>query len=185
MKTIKLLLLSVATVIFISCNGNRTNRNVSESGMVTNNSNTSTTVTGKDADFVKEAANGGMMEVELGKYAGQNALNTRVKNFGAMMVRDHSKANDELRSIATGKNIAIPDAMESSKSARDLKTKTGKDFDKDYMKDMVDDHTKDIEEFKKQAENGSDAEVKAFASKCIPVLQTHLDSAKVILQALK
>lgn len=185
MKTVKLFVMLVTIVFSISCNNSRSNRNVSESGMMTNNSNVSSTVTGKDVDFVKDATYGGMLEIQLGRYAEQNAQNSRVKNFGAMMIRDHSKANDELRSIATSKNISLPEAMETEKSVRDLQKKTGSEFDKEYMKDMVDDHTKDIEEFRKQAENGSDPDLKAFASKCVPVLEAHLDSAKVILQALK
>ena len=154
---------------------------MNESGMAVNNKET-----GKDNDFVKDAASGGMMEVEPGKYAEENALNPRVKNFGEMMVRDHSKANDELRSIATNKSIALPHEQDKNdRKMADLQKKTGKDFDKAYMNMMVDDHQKDIDEFKKQADNGNDPDLKAFASKCLPILQTHQDSAKSILNALK
>ena len=189
MKTIKFLLIVIITLLFVSCNNNRARRksgtNISESGMMTNNTNTSSSVSGKDADFAKDASKGSMMEVELGKIAEQNALNPRVKNFGAMMVRDHSKANEALDSIAKAKNITLPDAMQENRDVSDLQKKTGNDFDKDYMKDMVNDHTKDIEEFKNQANNGNDADLKDFASKSLPLLQMHLDSAKAILQALK
>lgn len=186
MKTLKIFFLAGVTVFMFSCNQNRTSKKsentVNESGMAVKNSETS-----KDNDFVTDAASGGMMEVELGKYAEENALNPRVKNFGAMMVRDHSKANDELRSIASNKSITLSQTGQekNDRTMADLQKKTGKDFDKAYMKAMVDDHQKDIDKFKKQAENGNDPDLKAFASKCLPILQTHQDSAKSILNALK
>lgn len=122
------------------------------------------------------------MEVELGKYAQQNATNPRVRNFGSMMVRDHSKANDELKSIASRKNINVPTTMEDKhrEMMSDIQKKSGQDFDKEYMKAMVDDHGKDIDKFKKHAENGVDPDLKTFASKTLPVLLMHQDSAKVI-----
>lgn len=140
----------------------------------------------EDESFVKEAASGGLMEVELGKLAEQNAENPRVKKFGAMMVKDHSKANDELKSIATSKNINVPANMEDKNmdKVEDLRKKQGAEFDKDYMDLMVDDHEKDIDKFKKQAEDGKDPEIKAFASKTISVLMMHLDSAKAVRESV-
>ncbi len=186
MKTLKIFFLAAVSVFIMSCNQNRTSKKsentMNESGMAIKSNES-----GKDNDFVKDASIGGMMEVELGKYAEQNALNTRVKDFGAMMVRDHSKANEELNSIAKNKSITLPAAGENKndRMVSDLQKKTGKDFDIAYMKMMVDDHQKDINEFQKQADNGNDPDLRAFASKCLPILQTHQDSAKSILNALK
>lgn len=139
-----------------------------------------------DQGFLNEAASGGMMEVELGRYAQENAVNTRVKNFGAMMVRDHSKANEELKSLASSKSLTLPSSMDEKhmNKVNELKGKTGADFDKEYMKEMVDDHEKDVDEFRKQSENAKDADIKAFAAKTLPILQTHQDSAKAIRDAL-
>ena len=138
-----------------------------------------------DDEFIREAASGGMLEVELGRYAQQNALNPRVKQYGAMMVRDHSKANEELRGIASGKNVTISDMDDSHRrKMTDLKEKSGAEFDEAYMKEMVDDHEKDVDKFKKQAEDGKDRDVKAFAAKTLPVLLMHQDSAKSIRDAI-
>ena len=137
----------------------------------------------KDAtEFVNKAASGGMMEVELGKIAQDKAQSQRVKDFGGMMVTDHSQANDELKGIASSKNAAVPSALmpEHQKHLDDLSKKSGADFDKAYMKMMLDDHKKDIAEFKKTSEKSTDAEIKNFATKTLPVLQKHLDSAKAI-----
>jgi len=141
-----------------------------------------TPVDKSDADFAVEAANGGMMEVEMGNYAQQNASSSRVKDFGAMMVRDHSKANSELKALAASKNITLPATMgtDAHKEMEDLMKKKGKDFDKAYMNMMLDDHKKDVKAFEKAASNCKDADLKSFASKTLPVLRTHLDSTKAI-----
>jgi putative membrane protein len=127
------------------------------------------------------------MEVELGKYAQQTAQNQRVKNFATMMVKDHSKANDELKALAAKKNITLPTVLDEKHMDKmnDIKEKRGADFDKEYIKEMVDDHDKDVDKFRKQAENGEDADIKAFAAKTLPVLITHQDSAKSIRDAIK
>lgn len=140
-----------------------------------------------DAEFAAEAASAGMMEVELGRLAQTNASNQRVKNFGEMMVKDHSKANDELKQLASAKNIQLPSAPmdDHQKHIDDLRDKTGVEFDKDYMKMMVDDHKEDIKKFQDAATEVNDADLKAFAAKNLPLLQAHLDSAKVINEVVK
>jgi putative membrane protein len=135
-----------------------------------------------DSSFTMEAAHGGLMEVQLGTYAQQNASSERVKAFGAMMVRDHSKANDELKAIAASKNLTLPASMDDKmkKDMDNLMKKTGRDFDKAYMNMMLDDHKKDVKEFEKASDKCQDPDIKGFASKTLPVLRTHLDSAKAI-----
>jgi putative membrane protein len=137
----------------------------------------------KDAsDFAVEAANGGMMEVELGKMAREKAVNPRVKSFGEMMINDHSEANNNLKSIARDLNIALPDSVsdDSRREIDKLGKKKGKDFDKAYVDMMVDDHKKDIAEFRKCADNCSDSTIKNFAYVTLPVLEKHLDSIQAI-----
>lgn len=194
MKTLKYLFLISIPVVMLSCNQSQSSGK--SSGMNTTNKRTETgmgarntendQMEAKDKDFVKEAAGGGLMEVELGRYAQQNARNPRVKQFGAMMVRDHSKANEELKGLASRKNVDLSDALDNSHQNKlsDLKQKTGSDFDEAYIKEMVDDHEKDVDKFKKQAEDGEDQDLKAFAAKTLPVLLMHQDSAKSIRDAL-
>jgi len=140
-----------------------------------------------DADFAMEAADGGMTEVMLGQLAQKNGSAKDVKDFGQMMVTDHSKANDELKSLAGQKNINLPASVsaEHQQMHDDLAKKTGKDFDKAYMDMMVDDHQKDIDLFQNEANNGTDADLKAWAAKTLPTLQKHLDRAKQVRDALK
>ena len=141
-----------------------------------------------DRDFVMKAAAGGMMEVELGNIAQQNAASQRVKDFGAMMVRDHSKANDELMSFASRRSLMInqDSLMNLHKAHIDaLKKKTGASFDKAYMSMMVSDHKKDVSEFDKASKMCKDQECLAFAGKTLPVLQVHLDSAQAVNNSVK
>ncbi|MGE5419376.1 MAG: DUF4142 domain-containing protein [Chloroflexota bacterium] len=188
-------LIAALPVLLLACNNqqqNKVDKNLNDDALLVENAKVEASSSNNAEpqsveDFVKEAAIGGLMEVELGRYVEQNAANARVKNFGSMMVRDHSKANDELKSIASQKNIQLPASMDEKhmNSVNDLKKKKGAELDKDYMSDMVDDHEKDVDKFRKQSEDGKDPEIKAFATKTLPVLQTHLDSAKSIHDALK
>lgn len=140
------------------------------------------------SSFLVEAADGGMMEVLAGELAKQKAVNQRVKNFGDMMVKDHSKANDELKSLATSEKITIPAAVSDNtqKMIDKLNEKTGTDFDKAYIKMMVDDHIEDVRKFELAATDvNNNTAVKKFINKTLPVLRIHLDSAKAIQQSIK
>lgn len=135
---------------------------------------------GDSKKFVADAAQGGMMEVELGRLATQKAGSDAVRNFGMEMVQDHTRANNELKAVAARKNIEVPSDMSSSqKSTLDKLSKlSGAEFDKQYMSDMVSDHESDVKEFETQSNKGNDADVKAFAAKTLPTLQKHLQMAR-------
>ncbi|MBV8068296.1 MAG: DUF4142 domain-containing protein [Acidobacteriaceae bacterium] len=133
-----------------------------------------------DRKFVKEAAIGGLMEVQLGKLAQEKASDENIKQFGQKMVDDHTKCNDELKQAAAKDNIPVPSSLDPKDQAKiDKMSKlSGTAFDKAYVKDQVKDHEKDIREFQAEAQGGSDPNVKAFASSTVPVLQQHLQLAK-------
>jgi putative membrane protein len=140
-----------------------------------------------DAAFAKKAAIGGMAEVAMGKLAQQKAQNDQVKQFGARMVDDHSKANDELKQIASAKGIALPsepDAQHKSKMAK-MEKLSGAAFDRAYMDEMVGDHKHDVADFRKEASSGKDSDLKAFASKTLPTLEDHLKMAQATDAAVK
>ena len=133
-----------------------------------------------DAKFASEAAEGGLVEVELGKVAAQKGGTDAVKQFGQKMVDDHSKANDELKEVATKDNLTIPSSVDAKHQARidKLSKLSGDQFDKAYIKDQLKDHKKDVREFQAESENGGNPDVKAFAGKTLPVLQQHLQMVK-------
>lgn len=140
----------------------------------------------KSGKWATEAAGGGMMEVALGQTAQQQAASQRVKDFGAMMVSGHTKVNDELKAIANAKNFSLPATMpeKHQKHVDDLTKKQGKDFDKAYMKMMVNDHEEDVKKFEKAASDATDPAIRDFAARTLPVLRMHLDSAKAINKQL-
>ena len=140
------------------------------------------TLSKDDSTFVIKAADAGMTEVQLGNIAQQNAANDKVKQFGQMMVKDHSAAGDQLKKIAQSKNIMIPDSLssDSKKHVAELQKKKGKEFDRAYMKMMVAGHEKVLKEFETEQSKGADAELKAFAAQTVPTIKGHLDSAKAI-----
>lgn len=140
-----------------------------------------------DAAFIVDAANGGMTEINLGKLAQQKGISKQVKNFGAMMVKDHSKINNMIRAIAVTKNISIPKApgAKEQKIISKLTGKSGKDFDKAYIDDMIEDHQDDIKAFQTAAKKCLDPDVKSFAAKTIPILQEHLDAINAIKDSMK
>jgi putative membrane protein len=166
---------------------NESNEVKQDSANHTGSGQASGPVSEEDSKFAVEAASGGLMEVQLGQLAQQKASSQRVKDFGAMMVRDHSKANDELKSLAGMKNITLPPAPgeDHMEHIKKLSEKSGAEFDRDYMKMMVDDHQEDVDKFEKCSNDAKDGDLKAFATKTLPVLRTHLDSAKAIRDGLK
>jgi putative membrane protein len=140
-----------------------------------------------DQKFAEKAAIGGLAEVQLGNLAQQKAASDQVRQFGMRMVQDHTKANDELKQVASNKGLQLPTALDSKhqKVVDKLSKMTGADFDKAYMDDMVDDHKEDVSDFKKEANGGKDPDIKAFAAKTLPTLQDHLKMAQSTHDAVK
>ena len=135
---------------------------------------------GADQAFIKEAATGGLMEVELGKLATEKASSPDVKQFGQRMVDDHGKANQELSTIAQQKNVQVPTEL-TGKAKGDydrLSKLSGEQFDRAYMQLMVRDHRKDVSDFRKQSTSAKDADVKSFVSQTLPTLEEHLKMAE-------
>jgi len=159
-------------------NANRSNRN-SRNNNATGEQAGMGNMTSHDRDFIMDAAMGGLMEVELGRLATQQGASDAVKQFGQRMVDDHSKANQELMSLASSKGITLPTELDEKHRAHMTKmsSMTGADFDREYVKIMVSDHRKDVSEFEKESTRGTDADLKAFAGKTLPTLQEHLRMA--------
>jgi putative membrane protein len=133
-----------------------------------------------DTGFVKEAAMGGMAEVELGRLALQKASSNDVKQFAQRMVDDHSKANDQLKPIAQQKNITVPTQLTGKHKAEydRLSKLSGAEFDRAYMQLMLQDHRKDVSDFRKESTGGKDQDVKQFATQTLPTLEDHLKMAQ-------
>jgi putative membrane protein len=139
-----------------------------------------------DAEFVKTAASGGMMEVELGKYATKHAADASVRAFGERMVADHTKANEELKTVAGRAGIPVPTQMEEThrEHVQKLSKLKGAEFDKAYMEMMVNDHEQDVEAFREQAEEQK-SDVDRWAAKTLPTLESHLQQAQTVAKKVE
>lgn len=198
MKKLSLASIIAAALTMAACNGNSntsttssdsTNMSTMNKDTNTNNSmassdtsNMSNNSNSPVIDFAHDAAAGGMMEVELGKLAQKNGLSLAVKNFGKMMVTDHSKLNNQLKDLAGKKNITLPTTVTSDQQndIDKLTKEIGKDFDKDYVSMMVDDHKSDIDAFEKAEDKIMDTDFKVFITKALPVLHKHLNAIQEI-----
>ena len=127
-----------------------------------------------------EAASGGMFEVQASQIAVQKGISQEVKDFGQQMITDHSAANDQLKTMAAQKNVVLPSGLsnDDQKNIDKLNNADAKDFDKTYMKMMVDDHKTDIDKFQNVVNHPEDADVKAWAQNTLPMLLHHLEMAK-------
>jgi putative membrane protein len=133
-----------------------------------------------DEKFVREAAEGNMAEVKLGQLAEEKGQNPEVKKFGKRMAEDHSKAHEELKQISTQEGINLPADVGRKEAAtyERLSKLSGPEFDKAYAQEMVKDHEKDVNEFKRATSASQKPAVKEFAQKTLPTLQSHLQEAK-------
>jgi putative membrane protein len=138
-------------------------------------------------NFLKDAAVGNMAEVQLGQLAEAKAQSPQVKQFAEKMVSDHSKAQDQLKSIAQTQQVGLP--IELDRKHQDLKANldklSGAQFDRAYMLAMVQDHQKTVSEFQQMATYGNDPEVKQLAAGSLPMLKDHLQLAEQTLNAIK
>jgi len=142
-------------------------------------------VNSDDAAFMKTAALGGLMEVELGKVA-QKSANPQVKAFASQMVADHTKANQDLKALAAKTEILLPTEFfpDQDEHIKKMKALKGSEFDQHYIKMMVEDHSKTVALFRSGSETTSE-DVKKFATQTLPVLERHYAKAKAIAATLK
>jgi putative membrane protein len=136
-------------------------------------------VSSSDRQFLEEAAKGSMEEVHYGRMAMQNGATAGVKAFGQKMVTDHTKANQEAAQLAQQKGVTLP-PQSQIKMNPSFANKTGADFDKAYVADMISDHEKDVAAFEKEANSGTDPDIKAWAAKMLPTLRQHLTDARAL-----
>ena len=135
----------------------------------------------------KEAARGGMLQVELAQLAEQKANNPDVKKFAERMVTDHKKANEGLKQVAGNKRINLPQSLSKKEEAtkEKLASLSGAQFDKAYMRDMVRDQSNVVSEFQRESQSAQDPAVKTLAAQTLPRLEAHLREAKKIEPQVK
>lgn len=133
-----------------------------------------------DSHYLVDAAETDMKEIEIGKLAQQKGTDPEIKKFGKMLVDDHTKSSGTVKTLASRKNISLPESLtEKGKEAYNkLNEKSGIEFDKKFAEMMVEGHEKMIEKMNKVAEKAADEEIRVWASNKIPTLTSHLEHAK-------
>ena len=141
--------------------------------------------TDPDASFYKKAAEGGLFEVEAGKQAETESNDQRVKDFGNMLVTDHTAADLKLRSLAASKDITLPNSPSVGQMAEKAKLDvlTGDTYDKSFIHGQIKAHQQAIALFQKEIASGQDADARAFASSTLPTLKKHLKEARALAAA--
>ena len=138
--------------------------------------------TSPDMSFYKTLAEGGMTEVDLGQLAQQKSTSPKVKDFAEMMVKDHSKANQKLESLAAAKDVALPKSLDASGAAMKSKLEglSGSSFDKAYVESQLKAHEKTVDLLEKEISSGEDPQAKAFAQSVLPTIQHHLEAVRTL-----
>ncbi|HEY5745247.1 MAG TPA: DUF4142 domain-containing protein [Chryseolinea sp.] len=180
------LTLVIATSIN-SCNSKKSPPDSKEVAEEQNKAAFDTASVEDDVQFAIAAADGGLLEIQLGALALTNASSAEVKKFGQSMIDDHSGANKELATLASQKNITLPQTLseKNQKHYDAFQQRKGKAFDEAYTDFMVKDHKEDIDEFKKEAEKGNDKDLQSWAKGKVPVLEHHLTMAQHAQESLK
>jgi putative membrane protein len=133
-----------------------------------------------DKSFIEHVARDGKSEVELAQLAQQKTQNPEVKSLAERLATDHTKANQQLMQIAQQDGVqppAQPGKSENKERAK-LEKLNGEAFDKAFVKQIVQDHQKDVKYFQKEQNSLKDPRLKSFAQQTLPVLQDHLQMAQ-------
>jgi putative membrane protein len=133
-----------------------------------------------DQVFAMMAAEGGLAEVQLSKLAADNASSPEVRQVAQRLVQDHTKANQELLTIAKQKDISVPKEVDDTHEdvVKLFSKLEGAQFDREFLRYQVMHHEKDVAAFNLQAKEGQDPDLKAFAAKQLPVLKEHLQQVR-------
>jgi putative membrane protein len=155
-------------------------------GSVSVAQNAATTAQPNDSakEFVEKAGTSGLAEVEMGELGVQKARSGQIKALAKQMVADHKKANEELQNAIKGKGLQIPSsrsAMHKTMMEKFRQQDAGKDFDRAYVEQIVEDHKRDVELFETAADNEDlDIELRGYAKRVLPMLRDHLKQAQTI-----
>jgi putative membrane protein len=137
--------------------------------------------------FIRAADQISLAEMKLGKAAEERAASDVVRKFGMRTQRDHTLMNKELRQITTKQGIALTEKLDTQhhELLEELSKLKGTAFDQAYTKDMVAGHEAAIKQFEIEIKTGRDADVKAWAEKCLPILREHLKLAQAAAEDVK
>jgi putative membrane protein len=141
-----------------------------------------TTIPMADTNFILAAAQGGMTEVKLGELASTSGMRSDVKEFGQMMMKDHTAINDDLKALAAQKGVTLPNSLDAEHQGMvdKMAALKGSGFDDAYINGMIQAHQMDAKAFKAESAATHDADIKYFLDKSIPVVESHLQQVTAL-----
>jgi putative membrane protein len=143
-------------------------------------------VSGDSSAFIKQALEGNSAEIALAEVAQRKAQSSDVKQFAEMLRTDHTKANQQLQPIAQAHNVTVNQSLDSKhqKKLEHFQQMSGTQFDKEYVKDMLRDHQKDISLYEQASQQIQDSDLKQYVQSTLPKLQQHMEHAKQTAQSI-
>jgi putative membrane protein len=140
-----------------------------------------------DKQFLTTAAKADMTEANEGKIAENQAARGDVRDLGKTIAQDHTENYSQLAALAAQDGVSIPTGIDTGKdrTIQQLVHLKGASFDRTFTADEIAAHRQAIAIFKREAEHGQDPDVKAFATKTIPVLEKHLQMAETCAKAAR
>lgn len=138
--------------------------------------------TNKDQDFLTRAASSNQFEIALGTQALKQSENDAIKQYGQMLIDDHTKVLAELEAAAAAKKLDLPSAMEENQASilKSLSVLSGADFDNAFKNVAIKTHENAIALFENAADNLNDQELRSWAGEKVPSLRNHLEKAKAL-----
>jgi putative membrane protein len=139
-----------------------------------------------DLDFILKAASGGLEEVALGDLATQKAQSEQVKELAALIVKEHTTANQELMQVAGSKGIQVPNTTSTASQtvAASMSELSGQEFDLAYVLQQHGAHLAAVAMFDHAVNHAKDPDVKAFAEEYLPKIQAHTTQIEETAQGL-
>jgi putative membrane protein len=183
-----------ASALMVACSADTRDRTVYSDDSVVGTSGTAAEADARpDAStFAREAAIHGNAEVQLGELAARKGQSADVKQFGQMMVKDHTTSSDELKTVVRPYGIQLPADTDAEHKhlLNELNSKSGAAFDREYIAAMVSGHEKVKDMLEDQAgrtgaKAGAEMAVTQWASKTLPAVERHLEKAKQIQSRLR
>ncbi len=137
-------------------------------------------ISSDDKEFMTKAAQGAMLQVALGQQVANKATNPDVKAFASKAAADHASANEELKQLAAKKGLSLPTQLEEDhqEDLEEIVKLSGAKLDAEYADEMVEDHEKDVKAFREASSDLKDPELRAWAAKTLPILESHLEDAR-------
>jgi putative membrane protein len=138
-----------------------------------------------DQQFVDFAAQTDMMEAHLGQLAGEQAAGQNIKDFAQMLVTDHSNDYQQLTVAASKASLTVPKGLDAAhdKMIAPLAKMKGTAFDHRFAQEMIAGHQKAMGAYQREAQNGQNADLKAYANQTLPTLEKHLQAAQDLVKS--